>query len=107
MFDEKRVDWDEGSFVKHDWTDFYRNAKEDIPPNAPIPRGNAVQINCFVDADHAGNRITRRSQTRILIFLNHAPIIWYSKAQNAVETSSFSSEFTAVRIAVELLSSLR
>jgi hypothetical protein len=107
MFDEKRVDWDEGSFEKHDWTDFYRNAKEDIPPNAPIPRGNAVQINCFVDADHAGNRITRRSQTRILIFLNHAPIIWYSKAQNAVETSSFSSEFTAVRIAVELLSSLR
>jgi hypothetical protein len=107
MFDEQCVDWDETSFEKHDWTDFYRDARNEIPPNAPPPRGNAVQINYFVDADHAGNRITRRSQTGILIFLNHAPVIWYSKAQNTVETSSFGSEFTAMRIAVELLISLR
>jgi hypothetical protein len=26
-----------------------------IPSNAPKPIGNLVQINCFVDADHAGN----------------------------------------------------
>jgi hypothetical protein len=107
MFDEQRVNWDETSFEQHDWTDFYHDAKEDIPPNAPPPRGNAVQINCFVDADHAGNRITRRSQTGILIFLNRAPIIWYSKSQNTVESSTFGSEFTAMRIAVELLVSLR
>jgi hypothetical protein len=107
IFDEQRVNWDEASFEQHDWSDFYRDAKDEIPPNAPQPRGNAVQINCFVDADHAGNRITRRSQTGILIFLNRSPIIWYSKAQNTVETSTFGSEFTAMRIAVELLISLR
>jgi len=66
-----------------------------------------VQINCFVDADHAGNRVTRRSQTGILVFLNRAPVLWYSKAQNTVETSTFGSEFTAMRIAVELLEGLR
>jgi hypothetical protein len=107
VFDEQRVDWNESAFQQHDWIDFYRNAKESLPPNAPPARGNPVQINCFVDADHAGNRITRRSQTGILIFLNRAPIIWYSKAQNTVETSSFGSEFVAMRIAVELLESLR
>jgi hypothetical protein len=64
-------------------------------------------MNCFVDADHAGNRVTRRSQTGILIFLNRSPIIWYSKAQNTVETSTFGSEFTAMHIAVELIESLR
>jgi hypothetical protein len=107
IFDEQRVNWDEASFEQHNWSDFYRDAKDEIPPNAPPPRGNAVQINCFVDADHAGNRITRRSQTVILIFLNRSPIIWYSKAKNTVETSTFGSEFTAMRIAVKLLVSLR
>jgi len=78
-----------------------------MPTNAPPPRGNPVQINCFVGADHAGNRVTRQSQTGILVFLNRAPILWYSKAQNTVEMSTFGSEFTAMRIAVELLESLR
>jgi hypothetical protein len=107
LFDEQCVNWNEADFPRQDWTDFYRGAKEAIPPNAPTPRGHPVQINCFVDADHAGNRVTRRSQTGVLIFLNRAPILWYSKAQNTVETSTFGSEFTAMRIAVELLESLR
>jgi hypothetical protein len=71
-----------------------------------VPKGNPVQINCFVDADHARNRVTHWSQTGILIFLNCSPIIWYSKAQNTMETSTFGSEFTAMRITVELLESL-
>jgi hypothetical protein len=106
VFDESRVDWNEASFQTHDWTDFYTDAKESLPPNAPAPRGNAVQINCFVNADHAGVRMTRRSQTGVLAFLNRTPILWYSKAQNTVETSSFGSEFMAMYIAVELLESL-
>jgi hypothetical protein len=64
-------------------------------------------MTCFVDSDHAGNRVTRRSHTGILIFLNRAPIIWFSKAQNTVETSTFGSEFVAMRIAVELIEALR
>ena len=57
IFDEKRVTWNEADFQEHDWTDLYRDVKEPLPPNAPVPRGNAVQMNCFVDADHASNRI--------------------------------------------------
>ena len=33
-----------------------------------------VQIDAFVDAIHAGNLVTRRSQTGILIYYNMAPI---------------------------------
>jgi hypothetical protein len=73
----------------------------------PDPRGSVVSTHCFVDADHAGNRITRRSQTGILIFCNRAPILWYSKRQNTVETSTFGSEFMSMRIAVELIEGLR
>ena len=54
--------------------DFNPDAEEAILSNAPEPRRKAVQINCFIDADHAGNFITRRSQTGILIYLNMAPI---------------------------------
>lgn len=85
----------------------YPDAKEEMPPNAPPPRGNQVQMSCFVDSDHAGDKKTRRSQTGILIYLNKAPIIWYSKRQATVESSTFGSEFVALRIASELIISLR
>ena len=73
----------------------------------PKPCGHSVQINCFVDADHAGDVVSRRSHTGIIIFVNRAPIIWYSKRQNTVETSTFGSEFIALRIAMELIEGLR
>ena len=73
----------------------------------PEPRGNAVDITCFVDANHAGNIVTRRSHTGVLIFVQNAPILWYSKRQNTVESSSFGSEFVALRVAKELIVALR
>ena len=62
---------------------------------------------CFVDANHAGDKTTRRLMTGILIFCNRAPIIWHSKQHNGVETSMFGSEFTAMKNAVELIAALR
>jgi hypothetical protein len=85
----------------------YADAKEQLPPNAPEPRGKHVQINCFVDSDHAGDRVTRRSHTGIIIYLNTAPISWYSKKQTTVESSTFGSEFVALRISAEQIISLR
>ena len=85
----------------------YPDAVEDIPSNAPEPRGNPVQINCFVDSDHAGDKVTRRSQTGIILYCNTAPVLWYSKRQNTVESSTFGAEFVALRIASELIISLR
>ena len=55
--------------------ELYPDAVEYRPKNAPKPRGRQVQITCFVDADHAGDKITRRSRTGILIYVNKSPII--------------------------------
>ena len=73
----------------------------------PEARGLSVIMSCFVDANHAGNVVNRRSQTGILIFLNKAPIQWYSKRQASVEASTFGAEFCALRIAVEMIESFR
>jgi hypothetical protein len=107
VFDPNYVSWDDEPFVNGDWTEFYKDAKEQIPINAIPPRGRPVQLNAFVDADHAGNPVTRRSHTGILIHINCAPIIWYSKAQSTVESSTFRSEFVALRICVEMIEALR
>jgi hypothetical protein len=106
IFDHFPVNWDEEAFPKHEWSTFYADTKEELPPNVPEARGNLEQINCFTDADHAGNRITRRSHTGIIIFVNRAPVIWYSKAQNTIESSTFGSEFVATHIAIELIIAL-
>ena len=66
-----------------------------------------MKVSCFVDADHAGCRITRRSHTGILIFCNRSPILWFSKRQTTVESSTFGSEIVAMRIAVEMIEGLR
>ena len=60
-----------------------------------------------MDSDHAGNKVTSRSQTGILIFLNVAPINWFSKRQNTVESSSFGLELIALKIALEQIMGLR
>ena len=39
--------------------EIYPDAGEDLPANAPEPRGNSIQINCFVDSDHTGDCVTR------------------------------------------------
>ena len=95
--DPQHLQVDERSFQSYDWYDFY------LPP----PRGELVSTHCFVDSDHAGNTVTRRSQTGLLLFVNHAPIVWYSMRQNTVETSTFGSEFIAMKTAVEQIEALR
>ena len=97
----------EESFAKYDWTDFYKYAEEPVPPNMPTPRGRFMTIHTFVDSDHAGDKVTRRSQTGVLIFCCRAPIISYCKRQNSVETSTYGSELVAMRQAIDLVKSLR
>ena len=78
-----------------------------MPIKMPEPLGNPVQTLAYVDANHAGNIKTRRSHSGILIYVNQAPIVWYSKRQNTVEASSFGSEYIALRICTEMVEALR
>jgi hypothetical protein len=97
----------EERFTKHKWTDFHKHAKEPQPPNMPTPRGRHMSTHCFVDSDHAGDKVTRRSQTGVLIFCCRAPILSCGKRQNLVETSTYGSELVAMRQAIDLVKSLR
>lgn len=106
-FDWTKPQLDESKFTKCDWTENYPDAKEPIPTNIPEPRGKSVVTTCFVDADHAGCRLTRRSHTGVVIFVNRAPILWFSKRQNTVESSTFGSESVAMRQAVDMIEGLR
>jgi hypothetical protein len=107
VFDDTTPTFDEARFTKADWSEFYPDAVDELPPNMPDARGNGVTTTCYVDADHAGCRVTRRSHTGILIFMQRAPIIWYSKRQNTVEASTFGSEFVAMKTAIEQVEALR
>lgn len=93
--------------IEADWKTFYPDATEEIPGNAPEARGRSVQMIVFVDADHAADLQTRKSRTGILLYLNRAPILWYSKRQNSIETSTFGSEFIALKTAIEIVKGMR
>jgi len=107
VFDETLPEFDEHRFKDIDWSEFYPDATKAIPPNHPEPRGNAVNTSTFVDADHAGCKETRRSHTGILLFVNRALITWYSKRQNTVESSTYSSEFIALKTVIDLIKGMR
>ena len=107
VFDDTHPDLSTRSFSVGDWSEFYPDAAEAIPTNVPEPRGREVSMTCYCDANHAGCMVTRRSTTGILIFVNKAPMLWYSKRQNTVETSTFGSEFIAIKTATEMVEGLR
>jgi hypothetical protein len=54
-----------------------------------------------VDYDHAEEHFARRSRTGFVIYLNMAPIGWFSKRQPTMESSVFGAEFVAMKNGIE------
>ena len=107
VFDPSYPDIDLDAFPKREWKQHYGDACEVIPPGCPEPHGKEFLIRAYVDADFAGDKVTRRSRTGFIVMLNNAPVYWYSKRQTACETSSFGSEFLAMKSLCEYLRGLR
>jgi hypothetical protein len=107
VFDTTYPAVDMGTFIKTDWKSMYGDVKEMIPSCAPIPRGKEVDLRLFVDSDHAGEQFTRRSRTGFVIYLNTAPIVWFSKHQPTVESSVFGAEFVEMKNGIETCPGLR
>jgi hypothetical protein len=78
-----------------------------MPSNAPHALGKPVQMILFVDSDHAGDLLSQRVHTRVLIFLNRVPILWYSIKQSGIEASSFGSEFMGLKVVTDLVKGLQ
>ena len=88
--------------------EIYTDVTDLLPHNMPEPLGNGIDINKFVDADHAGNKVTRRSYIGVVRYI----VTWHQsydtqRKKNTVESSAFSSEFIALTIVTELLEGLK
>jgi hypothetical protein len=77
-----------------------------MPQNMPMLLSKSVQIS-YIDSDHTSNRLTYRSHTGIILDVQNTLIIWYSQRQNMVESSSFGSEFMALRKVTEIIEALQ
>jgi hypothetical protein len=89
------------------WEDFYKNVKEELPPNAPEPRGRAVKQTVFVDSDLAGCTLTRHSRSGIIMFLNRSVTSWTSKHQDMVKPSTYAAKLNALKHAAEIIEAQR
>ncbi len=48
----------------------------------PMPLGDLIIMSYFVNADHAGNKVTRKTHNGNFILVKNAPITVHSKQQN-------------------------
>ena len=56
-------------FEKQNWegTIYGDDLVEEKPPNRPKSRGNGMRMTVYVDSDHAGDSVTRRSRTGFIV----------------------------------------
>jgi hypothetical protein len=83
------------------------DVKEIFHSDPPVSHIKEVDLRLFVDSDHAGEQFTRRSRTGFVIYLNMAPIVWFSKRHPNVESSVFGAEFVAMKNGIETFHGLR
>ena len=72
----------ESKYQRRDWTSSefgHLQAKRQMSPNMPEPRGLGFTVRAKVDADHAADTVTRRSRTGFLVYINSALVYWFSK----------------------------
>ena len=75
--------------LKEDFGGQYQYFHEDLDPRFPEPLVQELDINIFVDANHTHDKITGRSITGVFGFVGSTPVIWSSKRQASVQTSTF------------------
>ena len=64
-------------------------------------------MRCFVDANRAGEKLTRHSCSGFIIVLQMARIYYCLKRHNTVETCTFGSEFMDMKLACECICGLQ
>ena len=93
FFDPSEPDIDENQFNEEDWSvTAYGECKEEVSPNAPMPRVIGFTMRVFIGSDHADNTVIRIPRTRYMVFMNSAPIFWFYNKQTIIKTSSFGKE---------------
>ena len=87
--------------------ELYPDVFEELDKRFLILFGPAIQSSIFFDSDHAHDLKTKRSCTRIIIYVGSTPVSWSSKRQTSIQTSSYGAEFMAGKTAHEGVISIR
>ena len=99
-------DFSDLEYAKVDWSKTpYAGAKEETPGNIPPPRGKAVKLWAYHDANLCHNKLNGKAVTAVLHFINQTPFDWFSKLQSVVNTATYGAEATAGRTAIEQMKS--
>ncbi len=110
VFDPTAVEFDRSLFERQDWSFSQYSCEEmveELQDGMPVPLGQSMTMRVYVDSDHAGDMLMRRSRTGYVVLLNGAPIYWNLKKQTSCETSTFGSEFVAMKQATDYVRGLR
>ena len=93
---------------EYDWErSVYGRVREEIPKDAPAPKGKPVVTTTYKDANLCHDLATGRAVTGILHFINQTPVEWFTKKQPTVETATYGSEFAAAKVAIQQIVGLR
>ena len=87
----------------------YPDAVEELSINQPVimPKSRTLDVVVYADSNYGHDNVTKRSMTGIVAMVGSTPVMAKSKRQTAVETSTFSAEFSAARTAVETATGIR
>jgi hypothetical protein len=84
----------------------YDGAKEELSDGLPEAFRQELETSVFFDANHAHDHQTQRSITGIIVFVGSTPVLWPSKCQDCIATSTYTAEFVTMRSTVEEASEL-
>ena len=62
------------SITASKFNEYYRDAEEELPHRMPRPRGVVVETMAFVNSSYGANKVTRRSHSGHILFVNSAPV---------------------------------
>ena len=79
----------------------YRVEMEAIPPNAPLPRCKEVDLCMFISINNAGDKLTRKSWTRFMIYIINLLIL--KKSVYHRDISVFGAESVVMKVGVDTL----
>lgn len=72
-----------------------------------LPSSESIELNCYVDADWAGEKIDRKSTSGYVFLLGKGAVAWSSRKQTSVAMSSTEAEYVAASFASRELLWLR
>jgi hypothetical protein len=85
-----------------DFLDDYDGAKEEIGTGFPDPYMVVMNWNLqyfLMPTSHAHHHLMRRSITGIMVFVGSTPVLWPSKHQGCIATSTYTAKFVGASYA--------